>query len=93
VADFALMEPMDWALYWVIAAAVLALLGWSAPKGIAARSQRTPRAWGLFAVDVAIIATVAVLVIALATNGRGCSRSGACFCENDDVACVEQYCR
>lgn len=87
------MEAPDWALYWVLAVLVVAVSGWFARTGRAARVERTPQAWVRYASDVAIIATVVVLVIAVVTNGRGCTPAGPCFCDEGDVACVEQYCR
>lgn len=93
MAHWAGMEALDWALYWALAAAVATVSGWFATTGRAARTSRTARAWGKYVADVAIIATAFVLVVALVTNGRGCVRSTSCFCDESDVACIEQYCR
>jgi len=87
------MDALDWGVCWISAVLALSASGWFANTGRAARTTGTALAWARYASDVAIIATVIVFVLAIATDGRGCARSTTCFCENNDSVCIDQYCR
>lgn len=87
------MEIQDWNLFWLGAVFLATVSGWCARTGVEARERRTVRAWAKYAFDVIILATVIVLAFFLLTDGKGCARQHRCFCDNNDVTCIERYCR
>jgi len=87
------MDTQDWNLYWLGAVLLATISGWCAKTGVEARERRILRAWAKYAFDVALLASVVTLVLFLVTDGKGCTRPDRCFCDNDDVTCIDRYCR